>query len=453
MTHELRKVGTSAVLVRRLHGKDSMKPARGLIRMELDRRRLMAAGAGLGLAGVAAARVEAGPRAGMAVGGATVVLETGTDRPQTDAIQRAIDHSAETGAPVVLPPGRFVCGALTLRSSAVLIGAYGCTHLVARDAAPLISGQGSASLRLEGLVLDGQGFAESLVRLEGCGGTLSDCLMSGAREAAIFALDSSGLVVSFNRISDCANNGVQVWRSAAGSDGTRILANHIEGVRAAAGGSGQNGNGVNLFRAGDVQVSGNVITRCAYSAVRGNAASNMQVISNNCRELGEVAIYAEFGFEGAVIAQNVVDGAATGIAVTNFNEGGRLAVVQGNLVRNLKRRPLEPFDKRGEGITVEADTIVSGNVIEDAEATGLAIGWGPYMRNVVVTGNIIRNAEVGIGITSDQAAGTCLIDSNIISGARRGAIRALDRGAWIGADLATKETLTARVRISGNLVA
>ena len=59
------------------------------------------------------------------------------------------------------------------------------------------------------------------------------------------------------------------------------------------------------------------------------------MIANSCARLGEVALYAEFGFEGALIANNLVDTAATGISVTNFNEGGRLAVVQGNLVRNL----------------------------------------------------------------------------------------------------------------------
>ena len=47
-----------------------------------------------------------------------------------------------------------------------------------------------------------------------------------------------------------------------------------------------------------------------------------------------MAIYSEFGFEGAVIADNVVDGAGNGISVTNFNEGGRLASVRGNIVRN-----------------------------------------------------------------------------------------------------------------------
>ena len=40
-------------------------------------------------------------------------------------------------------------------------------------------------------------------------------------------------------------------------------------------------------------------------------------------------------FEGAMIANNIVDTAAMGVSVTNFNEGGRLAVVQGNVIRNL----------------------------------------------------------------------------------------------------------------------
>ncbi|MBU2582351.1 MAG: TIGR03808 family TAT-translocated repetitive protein [Alphaproteobacteria bacterium] len=419
--------------------------------MELDRRSLFAAGAGLGLAGAGAVSAGAGPRSIPSLGSTTLPLEIGTERPQTEAIQKALDRSAEDGAPVILPPGRFVTGALTLRGSATLVGAHGATHLIARDAEPLISGTSLAAVRLEGLTLDGQGFAEYLIRLESCGGLLTDCTILGAREAGIFALDSVELVISYNRISDCLNNGVQVWRSVPGRDGTQVVSNRVEEVRAVNGGSGENGNGINIFRAGDVQVSGNTIRACAYSAVRGNAASNLQVIANTCRDLGEVAIYSEFGFEGAVIAQNIVDGAATGIAVTNFNEGGRLASVQGNLVRNLKRRLHEPVDKRGDGITVEADTAVSGNVIENVEATGIAIGWGRYMRNVVASGNIIRNAGVGIGITSNPAAGACLVSGNMLSGCRLGAIRAFDHDKIIGGELAHEDTSTERVRISGNV--
>jgi len=197
-------------------------------------------------------------------------------------------------------------------------------------------------------------------------------------------------------------------------------------VRADSGGSGQNGNGVNVFRAGGVLVSGNRIADCAFSAVRGNAASDIQIIGNSCSRLGEVAIYAEFGFEGALIANNLVDTAATGITVTNFNDGGRLAVVQGNLVRNLFRREHEPVDKRGHGITVEADTALTGNVVERAPTAGIVIGWQHWMREVVATSNLVRASRVGILVSNDPGAGACLLSNNMVSGATDGAIRAMN---------------------------
>jgi len=201
------------------------------------------------------------------------------------------------------------------------------------------------------------------------------------------SLDARGLEITHNEISDCGNNGIQVWRSQAGEDGTLVSANRIARTAAKGGGTGENGNGVNVFRAGNVVVSGNRITDCAYSAVRGNAASNIQILGNSASRIGEVALYAEFGFEGAIIANNLVDSAATGVSVTNFNEGGRLSVVQGNLIRNLFRREKEPVDKRGEGISVEADSVVSGNVIESAPTCGIMVGWGRYMRNCMITQN------------------------------------------------------------------
>ena len=49
------------------------------------------------------------------------------------------------------------------------------------------------------------------------------------------------------------------------------------GHREPPGGSGQYGNAVNVFRAGNVIVRGNRIGNCAFTAVRGNAASNLHV--------------------------------------------------------------------------------------------------------------------------------------------------------------------------------
>ena len=62
-----------------------------------------------------------------------------------------------------------------------------------------------------------------------------------------------------------------------------------------------------------------------------------------------------------MIANNTVNGALVGVSVTNFNEGGRLAVVQGNIFRNLARHPGQTEAEVGIGIYVEADTAVTGN--------------------------------------------------------------------------------------------
>ena len=250
-------------------------------------------------------------------------------------------------------------------------------------------------------------------------GEITGTTITGALGAAIFSLDARGLTIARNTIRNAGNNGIQVWRSQAGDDGTQVIDNRIEDTAAQAGGSGQNGNAINVFRAHNVTVRGNRIRNAAFSAVRGNAASNIQITNNTCTGLGEVAIYAEFGFEGAVIANNTIDGAAIGIAVTNFNQGGRLAVVQGNLIRNLvPKRPAgtDPNDGTGIGIGVEADTAVTGNVIENAPVAGISVGWGQYLRDVSVTGNVVRSAGVGIAVSVSPGAGSAVIADNLISG-------------------------------------
>ena len=174
------------------------------------------------------------------------------------------------------------------------------------------------------------------ITLEGCDGEVTHSTITGAADNALFCNDSRGLRIAANSIAKSGNGGIRLWQSDKRADGGLIADNRIEDTAARAGGSGQNGNAINVFRAGNVIVRGNHIRNAAFSAIRGNAASNVQIIGNNCAALDEVAIYCEFGFEGAVIADNVIDGAETGISVTNFNEGGRLATVHGNIVRNLR---------------------------------------------------------------------------------------------------------------------
>lgn len=422
-----------------------------------------------------APRAQASP----ATGGPDITIAPGATADDSKTLQAGIDRAAERGVALVLQPGRYLVNNLRLREGTHLRGTPGRSILAHSAAGPMLTGDGANRARLEGLVVEGGSYALTGERaglvvlnrsrgivladleirgsrangivLTGCAGSIRDCLLAGIAQAGIFSLDAEGLEITRNAINDCANNGILIWRSRAGEDGTIVSGNRIERIRAEAGGTGQNGNGVNVYRGGSVLVSGNRITDCAFTAIRGNAASNIQMVANSCARLGEVALYAEFGFEGALIANNLVDGAATGISVTNFNEGGRLAVVQGNLIRNLIRREHEPEDKRGDGIAVEADAVVTGNTIENAPNAGMIIGWGPYMREVVATSNVIRKARVGIMFTRDPGAGAALIAQNLISGTRDGAIRAMDKGVVVGPEFVRGGAQNGRVTIAGNV--
>ncbi len=447
-----------------------------------SRRSLLTGALGAAATTAASVAATAGPRktaAEQSTGAHALLPETGQD--DTLRLQSEIDRAAAEGRPVLLPAGTFRTGTLTLHPGTTLIGAHGLTMLEFAGGTTLLTAMNAHNVRIENLVLDGASRVldadenAALVRFDGCenvtistvsvrrvlgngitltrcSGRITDCSLSHVLLSAIRSIDATGLEIAHNDIADCRNNGIQVWRSVPGEDGTTVTANRINRIEAKGGGTGENGNGVNVFRAGNVLVSGNRIADCAYSAVRGKAASNIQILGNNAQRIGEVALYVEFGFEGAIVANNLVDGAATGISVTNFNDGGRLAVVEGNLIRNLHRREHEPVDKRGEGISVEADTIVSGNVVENAPTCGIMVGWGPYMRNCLVTQNLVRDTATGILISSDAEAGACLISSNIITGTRNGAIRAMTNGRPEGPDLAAAPEPGARISVTSNLV-
>jgi uncharacterized secreted repeat protein (TIGR03808 family) len=440
--------------------------------MTLDRRHILGATLGLGAAATAARTANAAQTS------PGLVADDGRD--QTVALQAAIDAAAEKNAPLVLPAGTFIVSDLRLRPGTRLIGAAGATTLAFGGGEAFVTGDKTDGLLLEGIAFDGRyktfnaARGDGLVTLSqskdirladldirngvgiglsliGCGGRINGVTIADVLDAGLKSLDATGLDISGNTVTDCGNNGILVWRSRPDEDGTVVSGNRIAKIRNGAGGTGEYGNGINVFRAGSVLVTANRISDCTYTAVRGNTASNIQIIGNSCERLGEVALYAEFGFEGALIANNLVDSAATGISVTNFNEGGRLAVIQGNLIRNLFRREHEPEDKRGEGIGVEADAVVIGNTIENAPTVGIQIGWGSYMRDVAATGNVIRHARVGISVTGAPDAGKCLIANNLISDAKDGAIRAMEFGAVTGPDLAREPGASDRIQVAGNV--
>jgi uncharacterized secreted repeat protein (TIGR03808 family) len=451
--------------------------------MNTDRRRLLAAlaGAAAGAAATPAHATEPSmPRGG--IDAATFGVRPNSAEDQSKALQRAIDSAAAARAVLQLSPGTYRAGSLQLPPYAAISGTPGATRIVMLGGPSLLSAATSDHVTISGLVLDGGGLPlperRGLIHLaQGRAVRITDCEivnagrngmtleaiegdvtgnLIGAGDVAIFSLDARGLRIAGNTVRGASNGGILVWRSASGDDGTLVVDNRIEDVAAKAGGSGQYGNAVNVFRAGNVIVRGNRIRNAAFSAVRGNTASNLQIVGNTCTGLGEVALYAEFGFEGALIANNIVDGAALGVSVTNFNQGGRLAVVQGNVIRNLtnKRPPgTDPKDLAGVGIGIEADTVVTGKVVENAPNIGIAAGWGAYLRDVAVSANVIRNADFGITVSVAPGAGAAVIADNLISGVRRGAIVGMEWNKPVTGDLAKDgATRYAQLSIGGNRV-
>ena len=83
---------------------------------------------------------------------------------------------------------------------------------------------------------------------------------------------------------------------------------------------------------------------------------------------------------------------------------------------------------------------MTGNVIENAPMFGILAGWGKYLRDVTITGNVVRNASIGIGVSVMPEAGTALVSNNLISGSGRAAIAGLDHAKAVTADLGTDNT-------------
>lgn len=456
----------------------------------MNRRGFLATGFGLAIGGLAApakAATLADLTVTAAIRGSINAEEFGV-RPgalddQSRSFQKMLDAASEHGAPVFLPPGDYVVSNIRFPRETRLIGVPGTTRIVYGGRGFLFAAEDASTVDLTGLSIDGanrplgeqaQALVEmrrvaafvmdrckvaastrSAIALERVSGSVERSTIEDAADYAIYSVEAGHMRIASNVVADCANGGILVHRWQAAADGSIVTNNRIERIGARSGGTGQYGNGINVFRADNVIVANNHIADCAFSAIRANSAGNVQITGNQCLRSGETAIYSEFSFEGAVISSNIVDGAAIGISIANSNEGGRMAVCSGNIVRNLvDEAPYEAFEAVGFGIgiSVEADTAVTGNVVEKAPRYGMMLGWGPFLRNVAATGNVIRMAGEGIAVSVVEGAGSAVIADNIIEGVERGVVGYRWADPATGDLAAGDETRFAHLVVERNLV-
>lgn len=416
--------------------------------------------AGAGTAGLKEAKIR----------GSLNAIEAGVLPDSFDAQSRVfqdmLERASDTDQAVFLPAGNYYVSNIVLPARVRLAGIKGATNIIYSGGDFFFSSNECQFLELDGLSFDGASLpiikerqaifdvrncaqlqinncevkasARHAMYLENCAGSVENCTVTNAIEAAIYSVGANNMRIANNSVSDCNNGGIWVHRFEIGDDATQVLGNRISRIGSTNGGTGQWGNGINAYQAKNVMIANNTITDCAFSAIRANSASNVQILGNQCLNSGETGIYAEFKFEGAVINSNVVDGAANGISVVNFNEGGRLATVQGNLVRNLKTDGPYPAEIAGfgYGIAIEADTIAQGNTIENAPKAGFLVGWGEFMRNIVITGNIVRQANTGVQLSIVEGTGKAVITDNVFDKIEGSAIGGFRWAEQVTGDLA-----------------
>ncbi len=287
----------------------------------------------------------------------------------------------------------------------------------------------------------------------GCGGHITRNHFSKCGQSGLFAFDSQSLDISANTVEDMGNNGIQVWTSEQKEDGTRVTGNLVRRIKANDGGSGENGNGISVFRAGNVMIANNRVSDCEYSGIRNNSGRNVQIIGNSISRSQEISIYSEFAFEGAVISNNIIEDSVFGISITNFDVEGRLAVCANNLIRNITGG-MKPSGKRyGGGIAAEADTVISGNVIENAKDFGISMGFGSKTRNVTAQGNLIRNCGRGIIASIVAGAGPHYVMNNVVAGSTLAAITGYEYDQPKTDDLGVAgASIPAELMLAGNII-
>ncbi len=407
-------------------------------------------------------------------------LSPGAPDDQSTLLSQALTKAEGEGRPLFLPPGRYRIAELTLPGHAHLIGVPGRTRLVFGGGSFMLATKGAQLFRLEGVTLDGGNLpleAPALLDADDVADcVVDDCefLGSGAagltlratagrversrshmnRTIGIDIAMARGMSVTDNVVADCGDTGILVRRDGEGEDGTIVVRNRVENIRVDSGGAGQNGNGINLDKANGVIVAGNRVDSCAFSAFRAYSSDTLAITGNIFRRSGEMALYVEFASEGAIVANNLIDGGNGGISFANFAEhGGRLGTCAGNIVRNITGGPRYPDGNAqiGAGISVEADMAVTGNLVEDC-VWGLKLGWGPHLRDVNASGNVIRRTKIGIAVSAVEGGGPALIADNLITGASEGAILGMRWEEVATGELAAGSEEVKGVTIEGNVV-
>lgn len=388
--------------------------------------------------------------------GAYASSSPGSGWTSVSSFPTLIANAQAANLPLFLRPGTYPSSQIDISAGNPLTvsGVLGQVTIQLNGSAPyLLKVNGVNNVVLENIVFDGNNIAltdtsltAGLIAFQGPGISkflIQDCVISNTTQSAIscfancagdilrntiFSCDrgifcqDSGVNIERNDIGYCHNNGLLLWTSTQVGNNSIIINNYIHDISNSSGGSGQFGNGINVYRAIGVRVADNNIYNCSYSAIRMNAAGDSVVSGNYCASSGELAIWFEApgpgtSLTGGICASNIIESAAAGIAVVNsglYNDGvSRRVTVIGNQISGINGASK---NTDGCGIKIEGSVNAIGNIIDTASNCGIILGTNDAAHDLVVSGNLITRTPLGIGYSANPSAVGLLISNNEVSG-------------------------------------
>ncbi|MGG6897913.1 TIGR03808 family TAT-translocated repetitive protein [Rhizobium sp. BR 315] len=393
----------------------------------------------------------------------------GTGWSAVSNLQTAINNARSSAKPLQLLPGVYLTSQILVDTASgggnrlELFAEQGTVTVRLSAAAPyLLNVNNVPDVVVRGINFDGSnqtingsGIA-GLIRFDGSSTTdfiFSECNVSKSMATGVVAVNNARGRIADNRISNCGigifaidsqvfiennglstlnDNGICVWASTVGGNGSVVSGNTVNWVDNASGGTGQYGNGILVYRAGNVKISENNVFNTKFSAIRLNAANNGHVVNNYCWNMREVAIFIEApgageNLSGGIISGNNIDTAGLGISVANsglYGDGiADRCVVSNNNIINITNNAIPYPDgstslTTGRGITVETDTIVTNNVISLTVGAAIGLGVNDAAKDIMATGNLINNCPMGIAYSTNNSASSILVSSNVVRGYR-----------------------------------
>lgn len=237
----------------------------------MDRRHFMGiVGAATALFGTAQAEAAPFPAGGFGKSVLDWGVQPNADRDQSAALQKAIDELSSMGQPVFIPAGRYLVAKLQLPANAAVFGVPGLSVLNGPKGAPVFECVNKQDVSLRGLSFIGNGLAARECRNL----TVSECRVISSDGDGLVC-GGSGLLVSNNRAASCARSAIWVE--------------------------------------GDGMVTNNFISGAGQFGLRLGALNRLGILSVN---------------------NNMIDGTAVGIAVSNADDG--YALITMNMITGAK---------------------------------------------------------------------------------------------------------------------